>query len=102
MICYILEPETNDNLVTWGYLDDFLRVTVGLEKEQARQKEQMQRYLENMKEEQRKRFLKRFELRMKRLINQKIPIYRLMEKTGLTGVLVQPYNEYQKKMYIRY
>jgi len=102
LICYILEPETNDNLVTWGYLDDFLRVTVGLEEEQARQKEQMQRYLENMKEEQRKRFLKRFELRMKRLTNQKIPIYRLMKKTGLKGVLVQPYNEYQKNMYIRY
>jgi len=102
LICYILEPETNDNLVTWGYLDDFLRVTVGLEEEQARQKERMQRYLENMKEEQRKRFLKRFELRMKRLTNQKIPIYRLMKKTGLKGVLVQPYNEYQKNMYIRY
>lgn len=102
LICYILEPETNDNLVTWGYLDDFLRVTDGLEEEQARQKEQMQGYLENMKEEQRKKFLKRFELRMKRLTNQKIPIYRLMKKTGLKGVLVKPYNEYQKNRYIRY
>jgi len=102
LICYILEPETNDNLVTWGYLDDFLRVTAGLEEEQARQKERMQRYLDNMIEEQRKQFLKRFELRMKRLKNQKIPIYRLMKKTGLKGVLVQPYNEYQKNMHIRY
>jgi len=102
LICYILEPETNDNLVTWGYLDDFLRVTAGLEKEQARQKERMQGYLENMKEEQRIRFLKRFELQMKRLTNQKIPIYRLMKKTGLKGVLVKPYNEYQKNRYIRY
>ena len=26
-ISYILEPETNDNLVTWGYLDNVLRAT---------------------------------------------------------------------------
>jgi len=25
-----------------------------------------------------------------------------MKKTGLKGVLVQPYNEYQKNMHIRY
>jgi len=27
LISYLLEPETDDNLVTWGYLDDFLQVT---------------------------------------------------------------------------
>jgi dipeptidyl-peptidase 4 len=27
LISYLLEPETDDNLITWGYLDDFLRVT---------------------------------------------------------------------------
>jgi len=89
-------------LVTWGYLDDFLRVTAGLEEEKARQKERMQRYLESMKKEQREQFLKRFELRMKSLKNQKIPIYRLMKKAGLKGVLVQPFNEYQKNRYIKY
>lgn len=26
-VAYILEPETDDNLVTWGYLDNVLRVT---------------------------------------------------------------------------
>jgi hypothetical protein len=25
LICYILEPETNDNLITWGFLDEFLQ-----------------------------------------------------------------------------
>ncbi|MGE3344925.1 MAG: hypothetical protein AB7L71_15985, partial [Vicinamibacterales bacterium] len=27
LISYLLEPETDDNLITWGYLDDFLQVT---------------------------------------------------------------------------
>jgi hypothetical protein len=26
-VSYLLEPETDDNLVTWGYLDDFVRLT---------------------------------------------------------------------------
>jgi hypothetical protein len=26
LISYLLEPETDDNLITWGYLDDFLQV----------------------------------------------------------------------------
>lgn len=27
LVSYLLEPETDDNLITWGYLDDFLQVT---------------------------------------------------------------------------
>jgi hypothetical protein len=26
LVSYLLEPETNDNVITWGWLDDFLRV----------------------------------------------------------------------------
>ena len=29
LISYLLEPETDDNLITWGYLDDFLQVHGG-------------------------------------------------------------------------
>jgi len=29
LISYLLEPETDDNLITWGYLDDFLQVRGG-------------------------------------------------------------------------
>jgi len=29
LISYLLEPETDDNLITWGYLDDFLQVGGG-------------------------------------------------------------------------
>jgi hypothetical protein len=29
LISYLLEPETDDNLITWGYLDDFLQVRAG-------------------------------------------------------------------------
>ena len=27
LVSYLLEPESDDNLITWGYLDDFVRVT---------------------------------------------------------------------------
>ena len=66
-ISYILEPETNDNLVTWGYLDNVLRATSSAVGQGA----------------------------------QRVPIYRLMKKAEFAGVLVEPFNEYQKNRYIR-
>ena len=32
---------------------------------------------------------------------QEIPLYRLMKKAELPGVLVQPYNGYERNRYIR-
>ena len=54
-----------------------------------------------MTTEQRERMQRRFEAQRKRLTEQKIPIYRLMNKTGLKGDLVRPYNEYEKNRYIK-
>jgi len=101
LICYILEPETNDNLITWGYLDNFLRVTTRSAEMIKQQEDRMQEYMSGMTEEQRKRMRQRMEQQAQRWANQRIPIYRLMKKTGLKGILVNPYNVYEKNQYIK-
>jgi len=83
LICYLLEPETNDNIGTWSYLDRFLQV---ITPEQMRRREEMMRR-RGMQQESRP--------------GQLIPIYRLMKKTGLTGTLVEPYNVYEKNRYVK-
>ena len=80
LISYLLEPETNDNLITWGYLDSFLRVTSPGQRGGGRGG----RGRGGQPQEQR------------------IPIYRLMKKTNLKGTLVTSFNEYEKNRYIKY
>ncbi len=97
-ISYILEPETNDNLVTWGYLDNVLRQTPSAE-EQAAQQRALEERLAGMSEQQRAQFRGRGGRGGNRA--QRVPIYRLMRRTDLPGELVQPFNEYEKNRYIR-
>ena len=74
-ISYILEPETDDNLVTWGYLDNVLRETGDEGGQGGRGGRGPQ--------------------------TQRVPIYRLMHKADLAGELVQPFNQYERNRYIR-
>jgi hypothetical protein len=74
-ISYILEPETDDNLVTWGYLDNVLRATGDEGGQGGRGGRGPQ--------------------------TQRVPIYRLMHKADLAGELVQPFNQYERNRYIR-
>ena len=87
MICYILEPETNDNLVTWGYLDSYL---------QSMTAEQTQQYIERMA-----RFRARTGDQGPLPPGQLIPMYRLMKKTAIKGVLVEGFNDYERNRYVR-
>jgi hypothetical protein len=87
LICYILEPETNDNLVTWGYFDPYL---------QAMTAEQTQQYIERMA-----RFRARSGDQGPPPPGQLIPMYRLMKKAGVKGVLVEQFNEYERNRYVR-
>ena len=88
LISYILEPETNDNLITWGFLDTYL---------QAMDEEQTQRYIERMT-----RMRARFgEAEQGPPPGQLIPIYRLMNSTRLRGVLVERFNSYERNRYVR-
>jgi len=100
-ISYIFEPETNDNLITWGYLDNVLRVTPTAEEIAARQAE-MEAMLAGMSEEERAQFGARMERQMQQAARaQEIPMYRVMKKTDIPGVLVQPFNGYERTRFIR-
>lgn len=101
LICYLLEAETDDNLITWGYLDDFLQVTTGLEEQWAQREAEMKDYLDEMNEQERARWEKRMEQQKERLTNQRIPIYRVMKKAVLPGRMVQVFNQYEKNRYVR-
>jgi hypothetical protein len=87
LLCYILEPETNDNLVTWGYLDPYL---------EAMTAEETRQYVERMARSRARRGEQG-----PPPPGQLIPIYRLMKKTAIKGVLVEPYNGYERNRYVR-
>lgn len=100
-ISYILEPETNDNLITWGYLDNLLRETPTAEEIAARRAE-MEEMLARLSEEERSQFGRRIERQLENLQRpQEIPIYRVMRKTNIPGVLAEPYNRYERTRYIK-
>jgi hypothetical protein len=85
LICYLLEPETDDNLVTWGFLDTFL---------QAMSVEDTRKQLERRRG--------RFEARGESVPpGQRIPIYRLMKKTELKGTFVESFNSYERNRFVR-
>ena len=101
-ISYIFEPETNDNLITWGYLDNILRTTP-TEAEMAAQRAEMEEMLAGMSAEERAQMAPRIERQMQQGARaQEIPMYRVMKKTNIPGVLVQPFNQYERNRYIRY
>ena len=100
-ISYIMEPVTNDNLVTWGYLDNVIRVTPS-EEEISRQLAELEERLSGMTEQQRQQFGGRMQRQLEQLLaGQQIPIYRVMKKTSLPAVIVRAFNEYEANRYIR-
>ncbi len=78
LVSYILEPETDDSLLTWNYLDNYLRIpseAVSAEDTPARQNRDS--------------------------AGQKVPIYRIMKKIGIKGALAEEYNRYQRNRFVR-
>ena len=101
-ISYIFEPETNDNLITWGFLDNALRTTPS-EAEVAAQRAQMEAMMAGMTAEERAQMSGRIERQMQQGSRpQELPMYRVMKKTEIPGVLVQSFNGYERNRYIRY
>jgi hypothetical protein len=83
LISYMMEPETNDNLITWNYLDNYLQV---MSPEQLQRMQQMRA---------------RAGAGRQQSSGQRIPIYRIMKKAEIKGALAQPFNKYQRNRYIR-
>ncbi len=84
LICYLLEPETNDNMITWSFLDTQLRALTP--EQQQRQEEMMARYQGRS---------------TRRAPGQLIPIYRLMKKAEIKGTLVKDFNSFDRNRYIK-
>jgi hypothetical protein len=101
LISYLLEPVTNDNLVTWGYLDNVVQVTPSAE-EIAAQRAEMEARLAGMSAADRAQFGSRLERQMEQMSQGRaIPIYRVMKKADIPGVLVTAFNQYEPNRYIR-
>ncbi len=97
LISYIFEPETDDNLITWGHLNTQLRRTPTAE-ELAAQRAAVEE-MEDLTPEQRQMFLARLDRQAQQ--EQRIPLYRLMNRTGLPTVVAQPFNRYERNRYVR-
>ncbi len=101
LISYLMEPVTNDNLVTWGYLDNVVQVTPS-EEEVAAQRAELEARLAAMSPEDRSQMGARLERQLEQAgRGRPIPIYRVMKKTGIPGILVRPFNQYEPRRYIR-
>jgi hypothetical protein len=96
LISYLFEPETDDNLITWGYLNGQIRSTPTAA-ELAAQRAAVEEM--DLGPEQRQQFLDRIDRQAQQ--EQLIPLYRLMGKTGLPAVVARPFNEYERNRYIR-
>jgi hypothetical protein len=87
LISYLLEPETNDNVITWGYLDDFIRVQSPAAAGGAGGRGGGRGGRGGRGGQDRP--------------GQLIPIYRLMHQTAFAAEIVQPYDAAGKNRYIR-
>jgi len=75
LISYLLEPETDDNLITWGYLDDFLQVRAAQPPPAAGAEAPPARGGGG---------------RGGGAAGQRIPMFRLMKQTNFPSVVVEP------------
>jgi len=79
LISYMLEPETDDNLLTWNYLDNYIQVT-GQDRPRTSEEEAApQRPGRQMP----------------------IPIYRVMKKLVMKSVLVEEASQVQRNQFVR-
>ncbi len=88
LLCYLMEPETNDNLITWGYLDNFIKI-IGDQSERLKRYEDRIKQDKELSRKEKKEALKRIEDQMANAKIQQYPIYRLMKKTAMASTIVE-------------
>lgn len=99
LISYIMEPETDDNLITWGYTSHILQVTP------ETTEEAMAALLGNMDmatltEEQIAQLERRVEAQQAQ--RQQVPMMRVLRHQPVPVVRVNPGNDYNRTRYYRY
>lgn len=98
LISYLMEPETDDNLITWGWTDHTIQVRPstleGLMAEALGGRERSE-----VPEEQLARMEEQAEQRLAE--GQRIPMIRITTHQPLPVVRVVPFNGYQRNRYYR-
>jgi hypothetical protein len=98
LISYLMEPETDDNLITWGWADHMLQVTPeSVEEVLAGMLDDTD--LSSLSEEQQAQLRQRAESQMSR--RQRVPMMRVLEFPQLPVMRVAPYNDYQRNRFYR-
>lgn len=98
LISYLMEPETDDNLITWGWTDHLLQETPESVEEVVAQMTGGAS-LEELEPERREQVRERAEEIMDR--RQRVPMMRVMSHQDLPVLRVQPFNEYQPNRFFR-
>jgi hypothetical protein len=98
LIAYLMEPETDDNLITWGWTDHILQETAGSVEEVIAGMLGGQS-MEDLEEEQQEQVRRRAEQIMNR--RQQVPMMRVMTHQNLPVLRVQPFNMYQRNRFYR-
>jgi hypothetical protein len=98
LISYLLEPETDDNLITWNWTDHVLQVTPESVEEALAGMLEGQDPSE-MSEQQLTRLRTFAERQMAR--RQQVPMMRVVESQELPLVRVAPFNDYQRNRFYR-
>lgn len=96
LISYMLEPETDDNIITWGWADHLLEVRPeSVEEAMAAMAEDMD--LSSLPPDQ----LARFRQRAEQMLGepQRVPMMRVMTHQSLPVMRVEPFNQYQRNRY---
>jgi hypothetical protein len=98
LISYLMEPETDDNLITWNWTDHVLQVTPeSIDDVLAGM--MGGRDASQMSEEQLEQMRTFAERRMAQ--TQQVPMMRVVEMQDLPVVRIAPFNEYQRNRYFR-
>jgi hypothetical protein len=96
LISYLMEPETDDNLITWGWTDHVLEIRP------ATVEEAMAGFLRGrdpstLPPDQLERMRARVEAQLAE--GQRVPMIRVMKHQPLSVMRVQPFNQYQRNRY---
>ncbi|MEX2471687.1 MAG: hypothetical protein WEA34_05875, partial [Gemmatimonadota bacterium] len=99
LITYLMEPETDDNLITWGWTDHVLQETPASVEEVISGMLSDGQSLSDLDAERRQQVMQRAENTMSR--RQLVPMMRVMSHVNLPVLRVQQYNEYQRNRFFR-
>ncbi len=99
LISYILEPETDDNLITWGYTEHILQVTPETT-EEAMAALLGDVDMNSLSEEQIAQLERRVEAQQAQ--RQRVPMMRVMQHQPVPVVRVNPGNDHNRTRYYRF